>query len=64
MNEQTSLAFSVQPDGTASYALSVIPEGGEMRSINLSSLGADATDSVFIAAVQTAIAEYRASKGF
>jgi hypothetical protein len=64
MNEQISLAYSVQPDGTASYALSVIPENGEMRSINLSSLGAGANDSAFIAAVQTAIADYRTAKGF
>ena len=63
MNEQTSLAFSVQPDGTASYALSITDDTGT-RAINLSSLGADTTDIAFIAAVNAAIANYRTDKGF
>jgi hypothetical protein len=64
MNDQISLAYSVQPDGTTSYALSVIPDGGDMRSVNLSSLGADQTDTEFMLAINHAIAEYRAAKGF
>jgi hypothetical protein len=64
MNDQISLAYSVQPDGTNSYALSVIPAEGDMRSINMSSLGADQTDTAFILAINHAIAEYRAAKGF
>jgi hypothetical protein len=64
MNEQISLAFSVQIDGTASYALSITPEGEDTRSVNLSSLGADATDLCFIASVNQVIAEYRTAKGF
>lgn len=64
MHKQVSLAFSVQVDGTASYALSVTGEDGQMRNLNLSSLGGDATDLAFIASVNQAIAEYRASKGF
>jgi hypothetical protein len=64
MNEQVSLAYSVQLDGTASYALSIMPEGGEMRNINLSSLGADAIDSAFITSVNQVIADYRTAKGF
>ncbi len=64
MNEQLSLAYSVQPDGTVSYALSVIPENGEIRSINLCSLGANEVDHAFISAMQTAITDYRASKEF
>jgi hypothetical protein len=64
MNEQISLAYSVQLDGTASYALSVMPEDGEIRSLNLSSLGGDPTDLSFITAVNQAIADYRTAKGF
>jgi hypothetical protein len=62
--EQISLAFSVQIDGTASYALSITPEGGETRSVNLSSLGAGETDLSFIASINQAIADYRTAKGF
>jgi hypothetical protein len=64
MNDQISLAYSVQADGTTSYALSVIPAEGGMRSINMSSLGADQTDTAFILAINQAIADYRADKGF
>jgi hypothetical protein len=66
MNEQSSLAYSVQPDGTASYALSVVPQDdpASARSLNLSSLGGDPTDLAFIAAVNAAISDYRAAKGF
>jgi hypothetical protein len=66
MNEQISLAYSVQPDGTASYALSVVPQDdpASVRSLNLSSLGGDPADLAFIAAVNAAISDYRAAKGF
>jgi hypothetical protein len=66
MNEQISLAYSVQPDGTASYALSVVPQDdpASVRSLNLSSLGGDHTDLAFIAAVNAVISDYRAAKGF
>ena len=66
MNEQVSFAYSVQPDGAASYALSVIPQDApeQARSLNLSSLGGDATDLAFIAALNSVIADYRTVKGF
>jgi hypothetical protein len=66
MNEQISLAYSVQPDGNASYALSVVPQDdpASARSLNLSSLGGDPTALAFIAAVNAAISDYRSIKGF
>jgi hypothetical protein len=66
MSEQISLAYSVQPDGITSYALSVVPQNDpeSARSLNLSSLGGDLTDLAFIAAVNAAISDYRAAKGF
>jgi hypothetical protein len=68
MNEQISLAFSLQPDGSSSYALTVIPQT-EMAvpfAINLASMGvADGSpDADFIEAIVAALASYRASKGF
>ena len=66
MNEQISLAYSVQPDGTASYALSVVPrdDPASVRSLNLSSLGGDPIDLAFIEAVNKSISDYRSAKGF
>ena len=66
MSEQISLAYSVQTDGTSSYALSIVPQDdpASARSLNLSSVGGDPIDLSFITAVNTAISEYLAAKGF
>lgn len=66
MSEQISLAYSVQPDGTASYALSVVPQEdpASTRSLNLSSLGGNPEDLAFIESVNKCISDYRAAKGF
>jgi hypothetical protein len=66
MNEQISLAYSVQLDGTASYALSVVPQDdpSASRSLNLSSLGGNPDDLAFIESVNKCISDYRAAKGF
>jgi hypothetical protein len=64
MNEQISLAFSILADGISSYAITVITESGETRSINMSSQGSDEIDNAFIADLQKAISDYRQNKGF
>lgn len=71
MNEQVSLAYSVQPDGTTSVAISVIPinEDGSIApdrllSANLSSASASEQDAALIQAISTALASYRSVRGF
>jgi hypothetical protein len=67
MNEQISLAYSIQPDGSSSYALSIIPQtdGAPPIAINLASAGVQtgSPDETFIAAINSALAAYRTSKG-
>jgi len=66
--EQISLAYSLQPDGSSSYALSVIPQtdGAVPIAINLASAGVQAgsPDEAFITAINSALAAYREAKGF
>jgi hypothetical protein len=65
MNEQISLAYSLQPDGSSSiaFSISVIDGSGESKNINTSSLSGNAIDLKFIASINEAIGAYREEKG-
>jgi hypothetical protein len=70
MNEQISLAYSLQPSGTSSIALSIIPtEDGSlntaaMLSANISSPSVGSPEAILLASVSEAVAAFRSAKGF
>jgi hypothetical protein len=70
MNEQISLAFSVQPTGTVSVSISVIPinEDGNIASdrllsANISSVSASEQEEALIGAITTALSSFRSVRG-
>jgi hypothetical protein len=71
MNEQISLAYSVQSSGSSSIAFSVIPtgEGGALNTeimvtANISSPAAGSPEALLLSSVSEAVAAFRAAKGF
>jgi len=70
MNEQVSLAFSIQPDGTTSVSISVIPINGDgsiasdrLLSANISSVSASEQEAALISAIGTALSSFRTLRG-
>jgi hypothetical protein len=70
MNEQISLAYSLQPTGKSSIALSVIPLDSEgtmnmngMASANISAPAAGSPEAALLASVSEAVAAFRSAKG-
>lgn len=70
MNEQISLAYSVQPSGASSVAFSIIPlrEDGALNTdamftANISSPAESSPESVLLASVASVVSAFRASKG-
>jgi hypothetical protein len=71
MNEQISLAFSVQPDGTASAAFSAIPTNIDgslntdgMKSANIYNPTNGSPEAALLSAVSAAISTFKTAKGF
>jgi hypothetical protein len=69
MNEQISLAFSVQPLGYSSTSISIIPtkEDGSLNtdaiaSVNIASPVAGSPEAVLIESISTALSDYRTAK--
>lgn len=70
MNEQISLAYSVQLLGTSSIAFSIIPskEDGSLNtetmiSANISAPSEGSPEAAFLIAISEAVSAFRAAKG-
>jgi hypothetical protein len=70
MNEQISLAFSVQPTGYITTSLSIIPtkEDGSLNtdaivSVNIASPVAGSPEESLLESIRNSLSDYRAVKG-
>jgi hypothetical protein len=70
MNEQVSLAFSVQPSGYSSTSISIIPkkEDGSLNteaivSVNIASPVSGSPEAILIESISMALSDYRTAKG-
>jgi hypothetical protein len=69
MNEQISLAFSVQPSGYTSTSISIIPkkEDGSLNtdaivSVNIASPVAGSPEAILVESIRNSLSDYRTAK--